>query len=289
LDFARAALYGVLPGIAAGLLLVGLFGRRWCGLAVALGMAVAYCLLKQQWLPLPNDLWAGNNDGTQWLLWGVLAAGVASAAGGSKSLPVAVAWPAALGSFSLLAWLMLTNLRRRWTVSETSLHLVACVLLLAVCWFALRRAVLRWGVGSVGLAAVLVGILSVDAGVLLLGRSALQGQLVGGSAAALGACAVTAFWRRPFVLPPSFALPLAIAHGGMLLAGYHFSYLSVEAGLCALFAPLGLLVIPVAGADDPVVRARWRRLLGAALCGMMGAAALWLSMPAGGGASDYGY
>ena len=66
---------GALPPIAAALLLVSLGGARLLPLAVAVGLFVAFGLLKDwnDWPTWPHELWDAPN-GTMWLLWGALAA-----------------------------------------------------------------------------------------------------------------------------------------------------------------------------------------------------------------------
>lgn len=65
-------LNGLLPPIAAAFLLVSLGGARLVPLAAAVGLYVAYVRIKQ-WPALPTELWSSPN-GTEWLLWSVIAA-----------------------------------------------------------------------------------------------------------------------------------------------------------------------------------------------------------------------
>ena len=67
-------LKGTLPPLGAALLLVSLAGARLLPLAMAIGLYVAVGLLKA-WPELPHVLWWAP-DGRQWLLWGVIAAGL---------------------------------------------------------------------------------------------------------------------------------------------------------------------------------------------------------------------
>ena len=222
MDELRAILYGVLPGIAGGLLLVGLLGRRWLGLAISLGVVVAFCLLRQTLPEWPHDLYSGRNDAMEWLIWCLLLAGAMSIVGGRKLLPLRIALPPVAVLLCLQVWLMLRRASRRWESGEVLLHHGLAMVAFVGLWLLLRRtAVQRRGL-ALGIAWT--ACLSIDAFVLLEGRSALQGQLAGGAAAALGAAVGTALWRRPFSIDASAPLPLLVAHGGLLLAGYHISY-----------------------------------------------------------------
>ena len=256
MDMVRAILFGALPGMACGLLLVGLMGRRWLGLALSVGVFSTFVLVKA-WPPWPLELYLGAGSGLHWLLWFVMGAGLVAVAGGTKPWPMVLALPLAAAWFGALTWFLLGRLRGRWSTAESVVEHVGAFLLLVGVWVMLRRVLAcRHGVG-VGI--VWTVCLLADAAVLLLGSSALQGQLAGGAAAAFGAAVGTVLWRRPFVIGPAIALPFVTAHVGLLLAGYHFSFLPAGAMLCAAFAPAGLLF---AGAADEGGRRSWRWVLG---------------------------
>src|SRR5262245_26930160 len=116
-------LKGVLPAMAAALLLVGVFGPRWLGVAVAVGLFAALSLLRE--LPLwPGELYGSTNDYLQWLCWCGLAGGLVSPFGAGP-LP---RWAAGSLSVLLLAgevWLLLTNQRGRGGADTAVLHFVA--------------------------------------------------------------------------------------------------------------------------------------------------------------------
>jgi len=239
MEMLRAVLFGVLPGVAGGLLLVGVLGRRWLGLAMAIGVFMAYALLKSV-PPWPKDLYEGDNNGLQWFLWFVVGSGLIAVVGGRKLWPLSVALPVASVWFGAEVWFMLSRLRSGWSVGESLVqHVAACSLLVAV-WTLLRRIVVRQP--GAGLGIVWAACLVVDSVVLLLGRSALQGQLAAGAAAAFGAAVGTALWRRPFAIGATAVLPLVTTHVGLLLAGFHFSFLPAGSVLCAAAAPAGMLV-----------------------------------------------
>ena len=61
-DLIRVVLYGVLPATAAALLLVGLLGSRWVGLAAGIGLLVTHGLLRQRFPAWPHELWGSGND-----------------------------------------------------------------------------------------------------------------------------------------------------------------------------------------------------------------------------------
>lgn len=60
----EVVLRGVLPPIGAALLLVSLGGSRLVALAVAVGLYVAFGLLRRDWPELPHVLWSAP-DGRQ--------------------------------------------------------------------------------------------------------------------------------------------------------------------------------------------------------------------------------
>ncbi len=232
-DLVRVVLYGVLPSIAAGLLLVGAFGPRWLGLAAGIGLFVALGLLRNRLPAWPHALWAGNNDGNVWLVWCVLTAGVLSACSGRAFPPRWLAVPAGLAASVGQVWLMLSTRRPRLPTSESVLVHAAAVAACAAAWLSVRRAIEQRGGALLTwlLALCLVG----DSALLIGSHSALQGQLAGAVAAAFGAAGGTAIWRHDFRLDRAVALPFAVSHCGLLLAGQQFSELPpLPAGLAAL-------------------------------------------------------
>lgn len=241
LDLALTILKGLLPAIASSLLLVGVFGRRCIGLAMAVGVLTAYTLLRE-FPPLPDALFFGNNDAMQWLLWCSLAAGLLGLAGGIKHLPQ---WLLVAGGLLLLGaevWLLLQNRTRDLAPAAAVLTQAVAFVAIAAVWLLLRQAADRRP--DVGPVVLWTGCLGVDAALLLFGRSALQGQLAGAAAAALGTAALTALWRRPFAIDRSSALAFAALHGGLLLTGNQLADLPLLPALLALAAPASLALLP---------------------------------------------
>jgi hypothetical protein len=237
-DLLRVALYGVLPSLAATLLLVGLFGPRLLGVSAGLGLLVAWGLLRQR-LPLwPHELWTSGNDAMQWLCWSVLGLGALSALHGRREWPRGVIVPLGCGLFAAQAWLALTNLRRRWGLLESVVQHAAAAALAAAVWFAVRRAITMRS--NSAMALVLATALGGDAALLLASGSAFQGQLAGSVATSFAAAAITVFWRRSFPLDRSAAMPFAAAHCGLLLLGVHLSELHRLPAVLAALAPSAL-------------------------------------------------
>ena len=85
-----ALLKGALPPIAAALLLVSWRGGRALPVAAALGLYVAFGLLKD-WPAWPHELWAAPN-GTSWLVWGVAALALVAALEHARLLPARGGW-----------------------------------------------------------------------------------------------------------------------------------------------------------------------------------------------------
>ena len=258
----RTVLFGVLPGMAGGLLLVGLLGRRWLGVAMAIGVFSAYVLVKAV-PPWPVELYLGDGNGLHWLLWFVTGAGLIALVGGMKPLPLALSLPLAAVWFGAQTWFLLGRLRLRWAMTESVVQHAAAFLLLVAVWALLRRVLVRQH--GIGVGIVWTVCLLADSVVLLLGRSALQGQLAAGAAAAFGAAVGTALWRRPFAIGPATALPFVTTHVGLLLAGYHFSFLPAGAVLCAAVAPGGLLL---AVRSPEAAQRPWRFTLGLLATGL---------------------
>jgi hypothetical protein len=233
----EVVLRGVLPPVGATLLLVSLGGVRLLPLAVGIGLLVAYGLLKA-WPALPHELWASQN-GTEWLLWGIVALGLVAALDhrrwlGSTGMPVAVLVGAGAG------WLVLQKVASHWATAQAVVHVGGGLAIVAL-GIAGHRRVLANAPATVLPAILFTVVLSFDAVLLTLGESALLGQLCGAVAAALGAAVGTALWRRPFALAPADATWLGGAHALFLLAGVHLAYLSWPVASLALVAPLTLL------------------------------------------------
>ncbi len=233
-------LKGALPPIGLALLLVSLGGVRLLPLAVVGGLFVAYGLLKA-WPALPHELWSSPN-GTEWLLWSVAAAGLATAFERVGLWRGRIAAGVAVALAAVSVWLVLQKVAAAWSPVDVWLHVGGGGLLLALLAVGHRVVLARAPAGWFP-AALFSVLLSVDAAVLTLGKSALLGQLCGAVAAALGAAAGTTLWKRPFALTAADGTWLGIAHGLFVLAGVHLASLPWPAAGCALVAPLVLLLL----------------------------------------------
>jgi hypothetical protein len=216
MDDPIVVLKGVLPSIAAALLLVSLGGVRL--------------------LPLAVGLWSDPN-GTEWLLWAVAAASAVALFEHFGVLRARVAEAAAVLTAALGSWLVLMKVAARWSSGEVLLHIGVGGLCVTAIVLLLRRL---WQQAPAGLPAASLAtvVLSADAALLLAAESALQAQLAGAVAAAVGAGAGTWLWRRPFALRAADATWFGFAHGLFLLAGMHLGYLPWPAALLAAAAPV---------------------------------------------------
>ncbi len=254
-DAIRTVLYGVLPSLGATLLLVGLLGPRWVGVALGVAAVAAWNLIGQQWPTWPHELWAGQGDGMQRLAWSLVGFGLVSAVALRRELP---AWlyvpPAAILAWGQ-AWLVQERVRenQQWKPVEILGWQVAALVAFACAWLPVRRALsLRPGKA---MCWILCSILVADAVLLASTGSAKQGQLAGALAAVFAAAAGTALWRQGFALPRSAALSFAAAHGGLLMGGLHFSSLPLESTAIAAAAPLPMLLVgPAAGGALAMLR-----------------------------------
>lgn len=275
----EVVLKGVLPPIGAALLLVSLGGARLTALAAAIGLLVAYGLLKA-WPALPHELWSEPN-GTEWLLWGIAAAALVTLGERFRVLPGNAGHTAGAVCACAVVWFVLQKVATNWSVTESLLGIGGGALIVLLLMLG-TRVVLARAPATIFPAMVFTLILSVDAAVLTLGRSALLGQLCGAVSAALGAAVGTALWRRPFALTVADGTWLAIAHGVFLLAGVHLASLPWSAAVCALLAPLAMLPIrDGVGAKKPRLWAFLATIL--VLVPMAGA--IWFAM--GEGPSGY--
>jgi hypothetical protein len=242
-------LKGAAPPIVAALLFVGAAGARWLALAVAVGTFVAFWLLKErpEW---PHELWVAP-DGRQWLLWGLIAAALVASLEHARLLRgrAAATVGAAVAAFAV--WLVLQKVATHWEAGQVALHVgggaAVSIALVLVC-----RQVLARAPANLAPAVVFTVLLSADAVLLTVARSGLFGQLCGAVAAALGAGAGTALWRKPFALAPADGIWLGAAHGLFVLAGVHLAELPWSAAACALLAPAALLLVPPGAKERPV-------------------------------------
>lgn len=240
-----ALLKGVAPAILFAIVLVSLAGNRLLPLAMALGFGAAYAWLKG-WPRLPHELWV-RPRGTEWLVWGVLATGLSASF--TRDLPRRLGdWVTAATAMATV-WLMLSSFAAREGVGWSMIHVGGGVIGVAALAIGGGRFVGR-APNSPWLAPVVTAVLSADAVLLVLGQSALLGQLGGATAAAVGAAVGTALWRRPFTLDSADGAMFGALHGLFLLAAVHLAYLSWPAALLAAAAPMLPLMMPRSFAEQ---------------------------------------
>lgn len=287
-------LRGTAPPIVAALLLVSLAGSRMLPLAMAIGLYVAHGLLKE-WPALPHELWRDPN-GVGWLTWGMVAAAMLTLAQHFRLLPARVAPGAAVAVAAVSVWLMLSKVATRWSGLDVALHVGGGGLLVAGTMLAVRAVIARRPTAtatatataistaqSVATGALFTVVLSIDAGLLVLGKSAFLGQLCGAVAATLGAAVFTTYWRRTFTLRAADGIWIGGAHALFVLAGVHLSYLPWWPAGCALAAPFMLLLLP--RRLDQARPLRWL-FVAAPLALVPLLAAMWLARPE---PNPYGY
>ena len=274
-----ALLKGALPPITAALLLVSLFGGRLLALAAGIGLYLVYGLLKD-WPPLPHELWQKPN-GTTWLVWSLCALASVAIAEHLRLLRGRAAATAGPAAGALALWLVLTKLTERWELAEATTHVALGGGVVALTVAALRHT-LAAAPRSVAPAVLMTLLLSLDAGLVTLGKSALLGQLCGAVAAAVGAAIGTTLWRRGFALSPADSAWLGGAHALFVLAGVHLGYLEWSPACLALAAPLPLWLFRGAGRGSP---RRWFATAAPLPLALL-ATAMWLAAPA---PSPYGY
>lgn len=233
-------LKGVLPSIAAALLLVSLGGARWVALAAAVGLYVAFGLLNEVWPDSPLALWSAPK-GLQWLVWAVVMAALVTGLEHLRVWKGRLAEATAVVLAALGTWLMLRKMAAGWSSGEVLLHIGGGGIAVALLALLMRRYLGRSKPGLVP-AFVVVALLSADAVLLAANGSALLGQLCGAVAAAVGAGVGTALWRRPFALSGADGTWIGIAHGMFLLAGWHLAYLPWTLAVSAGAVPIVLLV-----------------------------------------------
>jgi hypothetical protein len=274
-----AILKGALPPIAAALLLVSLWGGRALPLAMGIGIYVAFGLLKD-WVELPHELWADPN-GTSWLVWGMVALGLVALLEHLRLLPRRLAPSVGFAAAAAVLWLMLDKLAQRWDGGEVALHVGVGGLVVALTTLAARGTLAR-APKALPVAALWTLLLSLDAGLVTLGKSALLGQLCGAVAAAVGAAIGTSLWRRGFALQAADGVWLGGAHALFVLAGVQLGYLGWWPAICALAAPLPLWLLRGVAAERPW---RWLLVSAPAPLALMGLA-MWLAAPE---PNPYGY
>lgn len=248
-------LYGVLAPIGVTLLLVGLLGPRWTGLAAGLSAVVTWNVIGEHWPVWPHELLAGQGDGNQRFTWSLVIFGLVSALSLRRELPAWVYVPPAVALAWAQSWftLELRRVGKKWKPVESYGWQVAAVAAFLCAWLPARHA-LSQRPGK-AMAWVLCAIFVADS-VLLTSTGCIKyGQLAGALAAAFGAAAGTAIWRQGFALPRAAALPFAAAHSGLLVVGFHLSYLPRMSAAIAAAAPLLLLLVgPAVGGAIATLR-----------------------------------
>jgi hypothetical protein len=244
-------------------------------------------------------------ESTHWVAWGALIGG-ALAVVTSVARGMAGRWGATLAAALVAAtawWLMsglLANLgaslgdpeaARTWTT--------ALAVGTALLWWQLDAVAVRLPPAGF---AVLATVLATGASVaVVLGRTALGAQLLGGVAAATGGIALVAL-LPPFRGAPlrAVAVPVAVAVGLVLATARHFAYLSTAAVVLVLLAPLvPLTVAALPGLTERLgTVARAAAVVGSVVA-LLGMAALTAELPEAPGAEtepgesavelEYGY
>ena len=279
----ETALRGTLPPLLAALLLVSWRGARMLPLAMGVGLFVAFVLLKKQWPAWPHELYSQPN-GSEWLLWALVAAALVALLEHAKVLPArfASSLGAATAAFGLLLVVEKVRAAQEWASGDVWLFVGGGGAIAAFA-VASQRVALARAPRSIWPAVLWAIVLSVDAGIIVNGNSAFLAQLCGAVAAAVGAAAGTMLWRRPFALSAADGVWLGAAHTLFVLSAVHLAYLEWTPALVALGAPLLLLALPrgVGG------KAAWRWFAVAAPLVLVPlGVALWLSVPEVG---PYGY
>lgn len=266
-------LKGALPSVVAALLLVSLLGGRGLPLAAGLGIYLAFGLLKD-WPPAPHVLWHDPN-GAAWLIWGMIALATVATLDHLRLLHGRAA-PTTSGIAGVaVLYLMLAKIAQRWSLGDAALHLGVAAVVVALTISAFRGVLAR-APRSAAPAVLMSVLLSLDAGLVTLGKSALLGQLCGAVAAALGAAVATTIWRRGFSLATPDGVWIGGAHALFVLAGVHLGYLEWLPAGFALAAPLPLWLLRGTSNNRPVA---WFMIAGAMPLAMMGIA-MWLAAPA---------
>lgn len=247
----EVVLRGALPPIVAALLLVTLAGVRLLPLAGMIGLFAAWVLLRRgEWPAWPHQLWR-EPDGRQWLLWTVLAAGLVASLEHWRVLSSRVAAACGLVVAAAAPWLMLQKQLPRWPAIDVFAYVGGGGLLAVVLALAGRVAAAR-APGGIAPAVVWSTMLSLDAALIALSNSAFLAQLCGVVAAALGAAAGTALWRRNFALTAADGAWLGVVHALFVQAGIHLADLPWSAAGLMLLAPCLLLLLPRGAAKRPL-------------------------------------
>ena len=280
----EVVLRGVLPPILLALLLVSIAGTRLLPIAMAVGLYLAHGLLKE-WLAWPHELWREPN-GVGWLVWGIIAAALVSTARQFRYLPESIASALSLVIASATVWLMLGKVAANWSSIDFAWNVGGSGFLAATTVLVILDVIERrpdTAQSDIGLGVLFAVMLSLDAALMVLGKSAFLGQLCGAVAAALGAAVGACLWRRSFTLHKADGIWIGCAHALFILAGVHLSYLDWWPAGIALATPFLLLLLPrlVSGKKSW----RWLCVAGLLLVSPL-VFAMWLAQPE---ANPYGY
>lgn len=237
MDVLKWVVFGVLPAVAAVLLGVGVGGPRF----LAASLAVAVCLplgMAEGWPPWPWELSLQHGDPFAWLWWVLCLAGVVGIGYDARLLPKVLLLAADVVLVAMLPWLLSGPLRAGWTFEQCVLWLSAGWCCLGATWWVLRSAARL----QPGMAVPLVGtvLFVADAWVLRARGAAIDWQLAGVAAVALGLAVTTTIWRRPFVCGTGGTLAITLVHAGLLYCGRPTGELLRTPLLLALVAPLPL-------------------------------------------------
>lgn len=274
MDLVQWIVFGVLPAVAVVLLLVGVGGPRWLGLALAAAVCIPLALEDglPPW-PWQLDLSGGAPRPALW--WLLVLGGVTGCASDLRLLPQALAVMVEVGLVAALPWSLSGSLRAATSFEVAVVFLLAAWLGLAALWWGMRRAA-RVQRGLAAPLAMAVA-LACDAWFLRAAASSADWKLAAVAAVALGFAVVTATWRRPFECRGGAVLCMTIAHSGLLLCGRTATGLQHGSFLLAWLAPLMFCAAALPWLRrSPGLGA----LVGVLGVAVVGAAAIWLSVPA---------
>ena len=274
MDVVQWLLFGVLPAIAVVLLMVGVGGPRWLGLALSCAVCVPLAMEDglPSW-PWQLDLVRGPPRAALW--WLLALGGVFGSAYDLRALPRALALVVELLLVAALPWLLSAPLRRSASFEGGVVYLFVEWLVLAALWWGLRRAAHAQRGLAVPLAMTVA--LACDAWLMRVTATGADWKLAGVAAVALGLAVVTTTWRRPFECRGGAVLCMTLAHSGLLLCGRNAAGVQHGSFALAWLAPLAFSVALV-----PRLRRAPRAgaLAGVLAVASVGAVAVWAGVPA---------
>lgn len=237
--FLKLILLGVLlPAVVSGVVfwLEWQLGRResaWPG-ALALGLAYGaghWGVIGWPAFP-PVDV-------THWLPYLALAAMLFGLRDGLWPMPVWQRWALRLTLTGGTLWLLLRPLARNsWTGSQTVWWLAGLGAAFLIVWWQVDTLAERTRGAAIPLALMVLGTGTSIA--LVLGRSALLGQLAGALTAALGAAWVVSWFHSGLRLARGAVPVIVVLLAGFWLSGYFYAEVPAVTVALLWLAPAGL-------------------------------------------------